>query len=409
MINTSRSTIQTVWLIIGILLIAANLRASITAIGPLIGHIRAATGISNTWAGFLTTLPLLGFAFFSPIAPIIARRFGLERTIGLSLAAIATGICIRLIPSIIALFVGTALLGAAIGVVNVLLPGLIKRDYPERIGMLTGAYSVAMGVFAGLAAGISIPLADDAGLGWRGTLFVWLFLAVPAILVWLPQYKNSLLPLRNAALTGGNIWRSRLAWQISLFMGLQSFLFYVAIAWLPQILVDRGSDPETAGWMLFLMQLAGLPATFLVPVWAGKLADQRGVVAVVIAFSAAGWIGLLLDQKAQWAWLWVIFIGIALGAFISLALAFMGLRTHSASQAAQLSGMAQSVGYLLAAIGPTLAGLVHDLTHSWQLPLIALLFVNLLLLLFGLGAGRNVLMAEERPSHNQLSQSKYSG
>jgi CP family cyanate transporter-like MFS transporter len=376
----------TVWLILGILFIAANLRAPITGLGPLVGDIHSQTHLSNTITGLLSALPLLAFAALSPLTPRIAHRIGMEYTLMASLVLLTAGIVLRSSPSVTTLFVGTLVIGLAIAVGNVLLPSLIKRDFPNHVGMMTGAYSVSMNIFGALASGISIPLSIGAGLGWRGSLESWALLAGIAVLFWLPQLRNRIhyasIPAR-----GGSIWRSGLAWQVTLFMGLQSFLFYINAAWLPELLHERGMSIATAGWMLSGMQFVSLPFSFIVPIIAGRSLNQRGIVAATVLFHLIGYIGLLMGST-ELTWLWMICIGIAVGSSISLALAFFGLRTQDSRQAAELSGMAQSVGYLLAAIGPILFGFLHDVTHDWSFSLMTLVIISILLLIVGLGAGR---------------------
>ncbi|MGN6359551.1 MAG: CynX/NimT family MFS transporter [Thermomicrobiales bacterium] len=380
----------------GIILIALNLRSAITGVGPLIGTIRADTGISNTVAGLLTSLPLLAFGFGSTLMPLLARRLGIEWTLFGSLVVLIAGILLRSAPSIVALFVGTAVLGLAITVGNVLLPSLIKRDFPGHIGLMTGAYTCSMGVLAAVASGVSVPLSRLAWLGWRGALGCWAVLVLVAVVAWLPQLRSQRpsaapLPPREAH---SRLWRSPLAWQVTLFMGLQSFLFYVIIAWLPTIVRERGVSASQAGWLLFLMQIVSLPASLVVPMLAGRLPDQRGYTAAAVLFTAAGLAGILLAGTVALL-LWVALLGLGLGASISLALMFMGLRTRDAHQAAELSGMAQSIGYLLAATGPIFVGFLHDLTHSWTLPLALLCLVACALLVAGLGASRAAHVSRE--------------
>ena len=372
-------------LFLGIILIAANLRPTITGVGPLVGDITHSTGLSNTLAGLLTTLPLLAFTVFSPIAPIIARRIGMERALFLSLAGLVVGTLLRVVGGIAGLFLGMFLVGACVAMGNVLLPALVKRDYPTQIGLMTGVYTTAMSVFAALSSGISVPLANVHGFGWRGSFASWAVLSIVGMLVWLPQLRSRHVPVRTLR---RGLWKSILAWQVTMFMGLQSFTFYVSVAWLPQLLQDRGMSTIGSGWMLSWMQFVSLPASFLVPLVAGKRRSQRGLVAATILAFLIGYAGLLWVPHSL-TLLWVTLIGIAGGASISLALAFFGLRSRSSDVASNLSGMAQSIGYLLAAAGPIFIGYLHDVTNAWNAPLIVLLIVSFLMLLSGLGAGKD--------------------
>ncbi|HEY9576879.1 MAG TPA: MFS transporter, partial [Pseudobacillus sp.] len=238
-------------LVAGIMVIGANLRAPLTAVGPLVPAIRDSLGITNAIAGTITTLPLLAFAFLSPFAPKISRRFGIELTLFAALIALAVGIVLRSSGGIAALFAGTVILGLAIALGNVLLPGFIKQHFAKRLGVMTGIYSASMNLCGAIASGLSVPLASGAGFGWAGALGVWGGLALIAIFFWLPQLRRK----NQTAVPGGNrpgsrLWHPRLAWQVTLFMGLQSLIFYVVITWLPDILQQKGMDASSAGWML---------------------------------------------------------------------------------------------------------------------------------------------------------------
>jgi len=398
-------------LAIAILLLAGNLRAAITSVGPLVGEIRADTGISHGLAGLITTLPLLAFAALSSLAPRIGRRFGIERTLLASLVVLAAGILLRSSGPVAALFGGTALLGLAIAAGNVLLPGLVKRDFPDRTGWMTGLYGGAMGGMATIAVALSVPLADRAGLGWRGSLVCWAAPAAAAALVWVPLARrhaapgspatpgSSATPGPPAADPAGappSLWRSGLAWQVTLFMGLQSLVFYSTIAWLAEILRDRGLSASGAGWLVSVAQLAGLVTSLAVPPIATRRPSQRVHASASALVSLAGYSGLLLSGRGLLP-LWCVLMGLGQGGLFSLALTMFALRAPDARRAAELSGMAQTVGYLLAATGPAALGLVHDLTGAWTVPLAGLAATTVVILLAGLAAGRDALVAAPRP------------
>lgn len=386
---TKRSPLQQFLLITGILLIGINLRPALAGVGPLVGAIRDSTGLSNTLLGLLTTLPLLAFAGLSTLTPLFTKRFGIEETLAGALLLLTTGILLRVIHSPLALFGGTLLLGIAIAFGNVLLPTLVKRDFPHKTGLMTSFYSSAMGFGAMAAAGISVPLAFGQGWGWRWALGAWAVPSAIAFLVWLPQTRNTTLPKHSRSFLKAmkDLGGSKLAWQVALFMGLQSFAFYVILAWLPEILVDRGLDSEYAGWMLSLSQGMGVLGTLIIPTWAERMKDQRLAVWIVVIMELMSLIGLLLPGTS-WVPLWVSLIGIALGGSFGLALLFIVLRTQNTETATELSGMSQSIGYSLAAVGPTLFGALHDLTGAWLMPL-GLLFLILFIKLFmGLGAAK---------------------
>lgn len=383
---------STVWiLIVGIVFIAANLRAPLTSVGPIVGLIKNDMDISNTFAGMITTLPLLAFAFFSPIVPKLGQKFGVERIIFGSIVFLTVGIAIRSLSGVAALYIGTAILGLAISVGNVLLPGLIKREFPERIGLMTGVYSISMNLFGAIASGVSVPIAIGVGFGWKGALVIWGILSFISILIWLPQLKH-LNAKRDTfhnktANSHVNLWGSALAWKVTLFMGLQSMIFYVLVAWLPEILKQQGLNSSQSGLMLSVMLLALLPFTFIVPVIAGRMSSQRSLVTIAAILFLIGMFGLLYGSSNLIV-LWIIALGIGGGFAFSLAMMFFSLRTRNAQQAAELSGMAQSIGYLLAAVGPTLFGFIHDATNSWTIPLLILVGASILLFIFGLGASK---------------------
>jgi MFS transporter, CP family, cyanate transporter len=389
--ESGRSRLRSFLLILGIVLLAANLRPALTGVAPLIGQIRADTGISNGVAGLLTTLPLLAFGLLSPIAPRVARRFGMERVLLASLLVLAAGILLRWAEAVAALFLGTVVLGSAIAVANVLLPSLVKREFPGRAGLMTSVYSTSLGISAAFAAGVSVPLAQVAGIGWRGALAVW---AVPALLAgvaWLSQLGRNDYPEGSSARSSigvGDLWRSPLAWQVTLFMGLQSLAYYVTLTWLPEILQAEGMGAARAGWMLGLSQAVAIVTMFLAPILAERRPSQRGVVVVAVGTSGVGALGLLVAGSTA-STLWVVLLGLGQGASFSLALTFFALRSPDPGHAAALSGMAQSVGYLLSAGGPFLFGVLRDATGAWDVPLALLLTVTVCLLIAGIGAARD--------------------
>ena len=386
------SRVRGVLLVLGIVLLAANLRPALTSVAPLIGQIRTDTGISNGVAGLLTGLPLLAFAMLSPIAPRLARRFGMEQVLLASLLVLASGILLRSAGAVAALFLGTAILGAAIAAGNVLLPSLVKREFPERTGLMTSTYSTALAVSAAIAAGTSFPIAHQVGgIGWRGALALWALLALVAAVAWFPQIRSA-DPMNTS--TGNarrvtSLWRSVLAWQVTLFTGLQALGYYVVLTWLPEILQEEvGISAAQAGWMLALAQVVVIPAMFLAPVLADRSPSQYSVVVVAVTLTGAGTLGLLVAASTATV-LWIILLGLGQGACFSLALTFFALRAPDSEHAATLSGMAQSVGYLLAAGGPFLFGLLRDATHAWTVPLTLLVAFTVCLLITGLGAARD--------------------
>lgn len=382
-------------LIISIIFVAFNLRPALTSVGPLISSIRSDLEISNGIAGFLTTLPLLAFAFFSFLAPRLGHRYGNGRIILFGLLVLSIGILIRSSGFTSLLFLGTALIGVGIAIGNVLLPGIIKQKYPDKVGLMTGVYTTSMGIGAAVGAGLSVPIARGLG-GWDKSLAIWAVFSIIALIFWLTQ----LIKENNAAAKvavnkpSASLWKSSLAWQVTIFMGFQSLLYYCLITWLPEILTFQGLTIATAGWLLSFMQLTGIPANFITPVLADRFPDQRKIVAGIAIISITGLTGLLFLDNIILLTICIAFIGLAQGAYISLALTFIGLRAANAKQASSLSGMAQSVGYLLAAVGPITIGFLFDLFQTWVPALIIFIVISFIILLTGIGAGQNKTLPE---------------
>lgn len=379
-------------LLAGIIVIAATMRSPITAAGPVVELIRSDTGIGHTMAGLLTSLPLIAFAAVSPFAPRLAKRFGLETALLLAVIIVTGGITLRLLPSILALYAGTAILGCGIALSNVLLPSLIKRDFPLRVGIVTGLYSVSMNMFASISSGISVPVAEASSLGWRASLGMWAVFSILGVLLWLPQAgrgrKQMLYVTSQNDSKPARLRTSSLAWFVTLFMGLQSLIFYTTITWLPEILADQGFSAASAGWMLSLMQLVSVPATFIVPILAGRTQDQRLLTTITCMCLIIGY-ALLFSGIPVLVTIGVALAGIGAGASFGLVTMFFVLRTSHAREAASLSGMAQSFGYMLAAGGPLLFGLLHDWTKGWTLPLLIQVLLAVGLLMTGIQASKN--------------------
>lgn len=375
-------------LIAGILMIATTLRVTFTGAAPLLETIRSDYGLSTAQTGLLTTLPLLAFALVSPLAAGIARRFGMERSLFAAMLLICAGIALRSLPSAALLFAGTAIIGCGIALGNVLLPGLIKRDFSQHVARLTGAYSLTMGAAAALGSALVVPLALH-GFGWRGALLMLMLFPLLAFLIWLPQWRTT----RSANLSSSRalhergIWRSPLAWQVTLFLGLNSLIYYVIIGWLPTILISHGYSEAQAGSLHGLLQLATAAPGLAIPLILHRFNVQRWIAALVSLLCALGAAGLwfVLGQ----AIIWTLLFGFGSGATMILGLTFIGLRASSAHQAAALSGMAQSVGYLLAACGPPVMGKLHDASGSWYLPLSGVTVLAIIMAIFGLYAGRD--------------------
>lgn len=382
-------------LLAGILLIALNLRPAIAAIGPLANTVRASTGFSSSVVGLLTALPLLAFGIVSLLTPLATRRFGTAAALAAGLALLSAGTVVRSLPGLFPLLGGTLLLGVGITFGNVLLPSVVKQHYTKHYGLVTSLYSAMLGLGASLAAGLSVPLATVLPGGWRGALGCWATLSLVALVAWVPQlgrYGRGPAPGRSYGDAVRKLGSSRLAWNIALYMGLQSFAFYVVLAWLPDMLQARGASPEHAGWMLSLSQFWGIIGSLSVPLWAGRQAGQRTIVITLAALDAMSLAGLLL-QGAGPAGIWVSLLGFSLGGAFGLSLFMIGARSADAETAASLSGLAQSIGYLIAACGPLVAGSLFDLSGSWNATLLLLLALVAARVWAGMGAARPHLIS----------------
>ena len=370
-------------------LLAANLRPALTSVGPLFETIRTSLGLSHAVAGLLPTLPLLIFAGLSLFARN-GEAFGIEKTLAWCLALVTAGIALRSEGSIAALFAGTAIFSAGIAVANVLMPSLIKRDYPNQVGGMTTAYVMVMTLTGAFATGFAVPLAGRLDGGWRSSLAIWAVFAVLALLVWLPQTRSK----RTAAVASQldsnavtkPIWQSALAWQVTVFMGIQFLIYFVTIGWIPPYLISLGVPAAETGWLLSLYQLVGFAVGVAAPPLLRYGRDQRLLAMTASLVTALCILGLLVAPRV--AALWLALCGASFGITFILAFAFIGLRTTDFRRAASLSAMAQAAGYLIAAIGPAAFGWLHDLTAGWTVPMLSFAAVAAMQAVAGFGAGR---------------------
>lgn len=372
----------------GIILIALNLRPALSGVGPLIAMIRVETGLSNTMLGLLTTFPLIAFGILSTLTPLFTRKYGIEKVLAGALILLTVGTSLRGAGYVSTLFLGTILLGIAIAFGNVLLPALVKRDFDKRSGFMTSIYSGMMGLGASLAAGLSFPLAQNLPGTWKSSLGVWGGLSFLAFLVWYPQVQHSkpTSTKRSFKKAMRDLGSSMLAWKVALFLGLQSFAFYVILTWLPDILTSRGFSSAEAGWYLSLSQITGVVGSVSIPYIASKKNDQRFFVWMLTLFETTSLAGLWLGSSLAVPF-WISLLGFAMGGSFGLALLFIVLRSTDSETATELSGMAQSIGYLLAAVGPIIIGTTYDITDSWDIALFILFGTVFLKLYMGVGAG----------------------
>ncbi|WP_448004054.1 MFS transporter [Agromyces bauzanensis] len=363
--------------LVGIVLVAFNLRTAVASLSPIIVRLEQDMSISPTVVGLLGMLPPLCYAVFGIVTPALAKRIGLEVALVVALAALSLGLAGRgLAGDARWLVAASTLTFAALGVGNVLLPPLVKRYFPDRIGLVTTIYVTAMSVSTFTPPLIAVPVADAAG--WRVSLGLWAVVAAVALLPWLALLVH---PRRQAAdvlpegVAPGLLrfaLRSPLAWAITILFMVSGFNAYALFAWLPSILNEiAGTTPAEAGALLSLFAAMGLPAALVVPIIAARHGRVRLLVGIASVTIAVGYAGLII-APAFATWLWVAIVGIGPLLFpLSLVLINLRTRTHVGSVA--LSGFVQSVGYLMVAVGPLAVGLLRDATGGWFWPLLFLL------------------------------------
>ncbi|MFE4971149.1 CynX/NimT family MFS transporter [Kitasatospora sp. NPDC056651] len=370
---------------------AVNLRPVVTSLGPMLDPVRASLGMNPTLAGLLTAVPSLCFALFGFAAPAAARRIGPIAVITAGMGAITAGVLARSFAGgtvVFLLFTALALAGVAVS--NVLLPVVIKRYFPEKVGPMIGLYSMALSAGTALAALVSVPLTNALGGDWRYGLGVWAGLGALALVLWVPllmaKRERGERADGAAAPVKLPITRSRTAWALAGFFGLQATGAYVVMGWLPKIFQDSGVDKGTSGVLLAVTMVIGVPVSFVLPNLAARRGDQRLFVVVLAACGIAGYTGLALAPAAA-PWVWVVLVGLSNCAF-PLVLTMIGLRARTAGGVAQLSVFAQGVGYLISVPGPILIGRMYQATGQWYWPLGFLALLLVPQMLFGLRAAR---------------------
>ncbi|MFI0410803.1 CynX/NimT family MFS transporter [Actinomadura sp. 3N508] len=385
---------ETVAALLMIVFVAVNLRPAIATVGPVLTEIRDEFGLSGTAAGALTTLPLVFFGSYGLVAPFLRRPPRSETLLVTAMALLVAGLLLRLLDAPFPLFAGSLAAGVAISIGNIAMPTIIKRDHPARITTVTAIYTVAVSGGASITSGLAVPIEDAFDATWRLPLGLLAIPAALAGLIWLPRARRaahaarSAPPVASARGVAAQVWRSRLAWQVTVFMGLQSLLAYVVFGWLPTLCQDRGMDEATAGFALALT--AGIQAvgSLALPVLARRARDQRPLVVVTVTLTLLGFVGVTW-APVESVWGWAVVLGLGQGLGFATALSFIGLRAHDARVAAQLSGMAQGVGYVIAALGPLAIGALHDATDGWTVPMTAVLLACAVMTLPGLAAGRD--------------------
>ncbi|MDW5470066.1 CynX/NimT family MFS transporter [Staphylococcus equorum] len=387
--------------IIAIVFIASTLRAPLTSVGPVIEEIKQVMEIDNSVAGILTTIPLIIFAIVSPLVSKVTSRLTMSHTIFYSTILLIVALFLRIAGDFNLFIIGTLLLGIAIAFGNVVLPSYVKWYFPMQIGLATGIYSGTMNFTAGLGGGLSFPLSEISPIGFRLSLSFWIIFGVIALLLWIPKARTG-AKLEQATADQSkletskkvNIVKSKLAWMVALTMGFQSMVFYTMVAWVPSILIDRGLEPTTAGYLLMLNQFSQVPMTFIFPIVASKLKDQRILVVIITILFLIGF-SLFFTQSLVLLIVGIVIAGLAMGACFSLCMTFFSIRANTSEGSISLSGFGQSVGYLIAAIGPFLIGYLYDATGSWNSGVVALIVMSILIFIFGYPAAKNKVVEDE--------------
>jgi CP family cyanate transporter-like MFS transporter len=399
-------------LLFGMAVVAGNLRPAAASVGPVVDGIRDSLGISSTAASMLLALPVVCFGAAAVLAPALARRLGHGRSIGAALVVLVAGLVLRVAGGVPALFAGTLLAGAAIAVANVLLPVLVKRSFPERTGFATTVYMGSLTGVSALAAALTVPIEHGLGGGWQVGLGIWAVPAAIALLVWLPQLReqppslavpapdadaatDAAAPAAVAAaappprIAPRDLLADPIARRLVLFFGLQAGSFYAMLSWLPSIFKAHGLSSTSAGVLLGVSMFMGLPAAMVIPGLATRARDQRWFPIGLCSLTALGFLGLIF-VPATLPLLWAVLIGLGQGACFPLAMTLIVLRSGALAVTTSLSTLVQGCGYLIAACGPLLLGVVHDVTGSWSVAVALLAMLLVPQVLAGAGAGRAV-------------------
>lgn len=372
-------------------LVGVNLRLAIAAVPPVLGDIERDTGLSPTESGLLTGLPVLLFGAVALATPVLLKRFGLSSAMSFVLVVIIGGCLIRLAPSLFALFAGTAVLSSGIAIGNVLIPSLIKDGFAERQApMMIGLVSVSISLGAAIPAGLTAPIADQLGLGWRNAIAVWSVGAMVTLALWLLRTRKVAPAVSSDEVptVGRELWRDPVAWAVTLFMGLQSLAFYATLSWLPIFFEDHGMTQAHAGWMLSFSMFPGMLGAIVTPILGRSIKRPAALVPLTALLLGSAYVGLIVAPTSV-TYLWMTLLGLGQGASLALSFGYMVARAPDSHHVAHLSTMSQGAGYLIAAMGPFLLGALHGLTSGWTVPLLVLI-VNLIpLTVFGLLASRD--------------------
>ncbi|MBA8823294.1 CP family cyanate transporter-like MFS transporter [Saccharopolyspora lacisalsi] len=375
-------------LLTGVALAAANMRPAVTSLASVLGEAQTSLGASATWASVVTSVPTLCFGVAGIGAPLLARRWGMNKVVGTALAVLTTSLLLRVLGGPWTVMAGTVLVCGAIAMCNILIPVVVKESFPNRVGVATGVYTTAMAAGGSLGSAVTPWLRTNEG-SWKLALATWSVLALAAFLVWVPATRHRAASGPSPATTSTttrSLKSSPLAWAVTVYFAMQSLTAYVVMGWLPEVFKGAGMDGGTAGALLGLLLLIGVPTSMALPPLVTKTRSQSWWAAGLAVTAISGFLGLLLAPMAA-PLVWALLIGVGMSAF-PLALTFISLRTNNAAETGRLSAMAQSIGYLIASAGPFLFGVLHTLTGGWNTSLTVLLGVLVLQALVGIFAGR---------------------
>lgn len=398
------SRLARILVLVGIVVLAFNLRPSAVSVGPVLDEITGGLRMSSTQAGVLTSLPVLAFAVFGAVAPRLARLVGVHRLTLLALIGVVIGLFLRSKVGSVSAFLGLSLLAlAGMATANVLLPSLVKLHFPDRIGLMTAVYSTALAIGLTSASVLTVPISEAYG-GWRSGLAAWALVGAVAVLPWLglirhdrPQDMSEGDLPQTIGL--GTVSRTRLGWTMALFFGLQSVQAYAIFGWFAEVYRDAGFSAHTAGLLLGVITGVSIPLSFVIPAQAARMRNQAPLMWGLVACYPIGYAGLIFAPVGG-AWVWAVVCGTGTCTF-PLILTLIGLRSRTPAGTAALSGFTQSVGYLIAVLGPFGFGVLHDLTGGWTVPLVALGIMTVPQLLVGLAVSRPAYIEDQLPDRER--------
>lgn len=395
--DTAISRRERILVLIGMLLLAANLRPAAVSVGPVLEEVTADLALSPASAGLLTSLPVLAFATVGAVAPWLARVVGLHRTVLISLGAVVAGLTSRATVDHELTFLACSMLGlAGMATANVLLPSLVKLHFPHRVGFITALYTTSLAIGLTSALTFTVPISEAAG-SWRVGLGSWALLALVAALPWLRLVLHDRRPSETThTVRVGQVMRTPLGLSMAALFGVQSMHAYVSFGWFAQLWRDAGYSPTTAGALVGLLAAVSIPLSFWLPTVAGRRQDHRSLLWTVMACYPVAYLGLIVAPYSL-AVVWALLIGAGASIF-PLVLTLIGLRARTASGTAALSGFTQSAGYLLAALGPFTVGVLYEATGGWAVPMSLMMVLVLPMMLLAAYVGRPIYLEDQLPT-----------